>query len=64
MKVSYSKEVDVLIITMSDGKIAESDEIKPGIILDFDENGNLLRLEILNASKKEITPNQVLYEIL
>jgi uncharacterized protein YuzE len=37
MKIKYDKEVDILYIHFSDRKIVESDEEKPGIILDYDE---------------------------
>lgn len=57
MKVNYDKEVDVLRILLSDRKIAESDESRPGVILDYDGEGNVVGLEILNASKHTELPN-------
>ncbi len=64
MKVIYKKEVDVLLIQISEGNVAESEESKPGIILDYDENGNVLRIEILNASKHSDTPYKVDSELI
>lgn len=51
MKAKYDAEVDVLTIRWSDSAIAESDEDKPGVIVDYDENGNIVGVEILQASK-------------
>ena len=51
MKVSYDPKTDTIsIIFKDDGTISESDEDKPGIILDYDKEGNLVSLEILDAS--------------
>ncbi len=52
MKVNYDKKTDTLsVILRDDVKVAESDEDKPGVILDYDGEGKLISLEILDASK-------------
>ena len=63
MKVTYDPEVDVLRIVLSEIAIAESDEEPPGIILDFDADGNVVGLEILEASKRVDDPRTVSYAI-
>jgi uncharacterized protein YuzE len=63
MVIRYEKELDIIYIKLSEGKVVESDEEKPGIILDYDEAGNMVGIEILNASKKVNLPNGVLYEV-
>jgi uncharacterized protein YuzE len=50
MKIRYDVGTDSLTITLSDKQIRESDEIRPGVIADFDLDGAVVRLEILNAS--------------
>jgi uncharacterized protein YuzE len=57
MKVNYDKEVDVLRILLSDRQIVESDETRPDVILDYDAEGNVVGMEILNASKHAELPN-------
>lgn len=53
MKVTYDKRTDSLsVIFKEDTQVIESDEGKPGLILDFDREGNLVSLEILDASKR------------
>lgn len=52
MKVSYDKESDALYFSLDEtAEISETEEVKPGVILDFDKKGNILGLEILNVSK-------------
>ncbi len=52
MKVTYDSEVDVLRVLFSNAPIEESDEDKPGVILDYDKNGNIVGVEILDAQKR------------
>ena len=63
MKVKYDKETDILYIRLSDLNIAESDEDKKGVILDYTADGKLVGIEVLNASKSTIEPSKVEYEI-
>jgi uncharacterized protein YuzE len=54
MKVSYGPGVDVLRIPLIDQPIEESDEEKPGIILDYDGAGNLVGLEVLEGATESV----------
>ena len=43
--------------------MAESDEDKPGVILDYDAAGNLVSLEILDASRRVVSPYHIEYQV-
>ena len=62
MKVKYDKETDILYIRLSDLSIEESDEDKKGVILDYSVGGELVGIEVLNASKSAIQTSKVEYE--
>ena len=63
MKITYDKEADALYIQLNNAIVAESDEEKPGIILDYGNDGKIVGIEILNASQNLPQPNKVEYEI-
>ena len=51
MRVRYDEEVDVLYIRLKETPYYESDEIKEGIIIDYDKDGNVIGIEIMNATE-------------
>ncbi len=63
MVIKYDKETDIVYIKLTDNPVAESDEGKQGVIIDYDEKENIVGIEILNASSKVIQPNGMIYEI-
>lgn len=63
MKVTYDQTVDVLRVILRDVPVQESDEDKPGVILDYDAEGNMVSLEILNASQRVENPRGVDYAV-
>jgi len=63
MRVVYDPEVDVLRILLSNAVIEESNEDKPGVILDYDKDGNVVGMEILDASKRMENPRSVEYAV-
>jgi uncharacterized protein YuzE len=52
MKISYYPETDSLYIDLSENPGAESVEISEGVVVDYDSEGNLVGIDIDNASKK------------
>lgn len=64
MKVIYDHQTDTLTIIFTDTPVVESDEDKPGVILDYDASGNLVSLEILDASQRVRWPYQIEYQVV
>lgn len=64
MKVSYDARTDTLGIILKEGTtVWESDEEKPGIVLDYDEMGHLVSIEILDASRRVTEARRVDFEM-
>jgi uncharacterized protein YuzE len=59
MKIHYDAHTDTLTVILREGPVVESDEDKPGVILDYDEAGNLLSIEVLDASHRVEEPRAV-----
>jgi len=64
MKASYDPRTDTLsFILKENAQVAESDEDKPGVILDYDERGDLVSLEILDASRRVTEARKMEFQI-
>jgi YD repeat-containing protein len=64
MKVIYDQATDTLTVIFREVPVAESDEDKEGVILDYDAQGNLVSLEILDASRRVTTPSYMEYRVM
>ena len=63
MKITYDKEADILTIIFTGRSISESDELSPGIIFDYDESGETVSIEILDASKRNMNPTKIEFSV-
>ena len=65
MKVAYDPRTDTLTVILKENTpVAESDEEKPGVILDYDEVGNLISLEILDASRRVTETRRMEFQLV
>jgi uncharacterized protein YuzE len=63
MNIKFDREMDIVYLRFSDDDIAESDEERSGIIIDYDREGRIVGIELLEASKKIKKPGSLLYEV-
>jgi uncharacterized protein YuzE len=63
MKVIYDPHTDTLTLILKDSPVEESDEAKSGIILDYDAEGDLVSVEILDASKRVTEPQGIEFQM-
>ena len=61
MKLRVDEEADALYLSLDESKIIESEEVSPGVVLDFNELNQVVGIEILNLSKR--TPKLNLREL-
>ncbi len=52
MKIEYSKEADALYVYFKEEFVAKSKEIEDGVVIDFDEKGQLIGIEVLDVSQR------------
>jgi YD repeat-containing protein len=63
MKVVYDPHTDTLTLELRAGPVAESDERTPGVILDYDAEGRVVGIEILDASKQVTEARRVEFQV-
>ena len=52
MKVRFDQDADALYIRIDDAPLAESEEVSPGVVLDFDAGNRVVGIEVLNAQQR------------
>ncbi len=52
MKLQYDAKVDALYVRLADVPVAESEELRPGVVLDYDDQGRVVGVELLNVKKQ------------
>jgi uncharacterized protein YuzE len=63
MKIIYDQETDTMTVIFKESSVEESDEAKTGIIIDYDNQGDIVSIEILDAKKRITQPTQVVYQL-
>ncbi len=57
MKIHVDKEADALYLRLDDSAIVESEEVSPGVVLDYNESNEVVGVELLNLSKRSANLN-------
>lgn len=65
MKLSYDPAVDAVYLRLAPNRIVESEEVRPGVVLDFDEAGEVVGVEILHVRRRlpDSAPEQIEVEV-
>ena len=61
MRVIYEPETDILDLIFREELVAESDEVREGIIIDYGQDGKLVSMEVLDASEHVEEPGTMMY---
>ena len=51
MRTRYAPETDALYVRFAEDTVVESEEVRPGVVLDFDAEGRIVAMEVLDASE-------------
>ena len=57
MKLNVDKEADALYLHLDDSPIVESEEVSPGVVLDYNESNEVVGVEMLHLSKRSSNLN-------
>jgi len=64
MKIEFDPKADAMYIRLLAGEVTESDEVRPGVVLDFDVNGCVLGIEMLDVSLRTDNPRELAMELI
>ncbi|MFC1977748.1 DUF2283 domain-containing protein [Chloroflexota bacterium] len=63
MKVIYDSDTDTLNLLFREEPIAESDELREGLIIDYGHDGKIVSVEVMDASEHVAEPQGIAYEL-
>lgn len=64
MKVQYDPQADAMYIRLAAGEVADSDEVREGVVIDYDAQGRVLGIELLDVSRRTDNPRELSLELL
>ena len=64
MKIEYDQQADAMYIRLRTGAVAESEEIRPGVVFDYDADGKVLGIEMLDVSERTDNPRELAMELV
>jgi len=64
MKIEYDPKADAMYIRLIAGTVVDSDEVRPGVVFDFDADGRVLGIEMLDVSLRTDNPKEMALELV
>ena len=64
MKIEYDQQADAMYIRLRAGTVFKSEEIRPGVVFDYDVEGKLLGIEMLDMSERTDNPCELTMELM
>ncbi|CAM8630812.1 COG5428 Uncharacterized conserved small protein [Burkholderiales bacterium] len=64
MKTEYDRHADAIYIRLLAATVVESNEVRPGVVLDVDADGKVLGIEMLDVSERTHNPRELAMELM
>ena len=64
MRIHYDPSADAMYLRLAEGIVADSDGVREGVVLDYDADGKVLGIEVLDFSKRADNPREMAFEML
>lgn len=64
MKIEYDQQADAMYIRLRAGNVDESEEIRPGVVYDYDADGKVLGIEMLDVGERTDNPRELAMELV
>ena len=62
VRIGYDKVADALYIKLRDDRIVDCDEVSPGVVVDFKDKGEVVGIEVLGFSRRDIDMKRLVIE--